>query len=134
MRFNADVTGVNLVLELSSALSPVIVDEVQIQQVCINLIRNAIDAMVDAPGELKIQSRQNDGKIEVDFIDTGPGVSSDIAERLFQPFQSSKKDGLGLGLSISHKIIADHRGQLSYQQNIPHGSIFKFNLPVATAK
>ena len=133
-RFNADATGINLVIELSSPLSPVIVDEIQIQQVCINLIRNAIDAMAEAPGELRIQSRQNGERIEVDFADTGPGVSAEIVERLFQPFQSGKKNGLGLGLSISQKIIADHQGEMSYEPNRPTGSCFKFHLPIANAE
>ncbi|MGR8948571.1 MAG: PAS domain-containing sensor histidine kinase [Gammaproteobacteria bacterium] len=133
-RFNADSIGIQLTTGLSPSLPLAIIDEVQIQQVCINLIRNAIDAMADAPGRLMVHSCHRGEQIEVEFIDDGPGVATEIVDRLFQPFQSGKKNGLGLGLSISHKIIADHRGELTYRENIPNGSIFKFSLPVMSAK
>ena len=130
-RFSVDASEVTIETDLFPGMRPALVDELQIQQVCINLIRNAIDAMADTPGTLRIESTEEQGNIVVRFADTGPGVDESIKERLFEPFQSVKQGGLGLGLSISHKIIADHKGDLSYSPNRPCGSIFTFTIPIS---
>ena len=128
-RFNADAAGVKIETDLFPGMRPAVVDELQIQQVCINLIRNAIDAMAENQGTLRITSTEIDNNIVVRFYDNGPGVDEKMTERLFQPFQSIKQGGLGLGLSISHKIVADHKGELSYSPNQPYGSVFTIKIP-----
>ena len=127
--FNADAAGVKIETDLFPGMRPVVIDELQIQQVCINLIRNAIDAMAQNHGTLRIISTEIDNDIVVRFYDNGPGVDEKMVERLFQPFQSIKEGGLGLGLSISHKIISDHKGELSYLPNQPYGSVFTVKIP-----
>ena len=129
-RFNAEAGGAKIETDLFPGMQPVIIDPLQIQQVCINLIRNAVDAMAESGGTLRITSTEVENNIVVRFYDTGRGVEKKIAEHLFQPFHSSKPGGLGLGLSISHKIMADHKGELTYSQNTPRGSIFTLKIPL----
>ena len=128
-RFNADAADVRIETDLFPGMRPAVIDELQIQQVCINIVRNAIDAMASNQGTLRIISTEIENNIVVKFYDNGPGVDAKMAARLFEPFQSIKQGGLGLGLSISHKIIADHKGELSYAPNQPHGSVFTLKIP-----
>ncbi len=134
-QFSLDAEGVKLTEHFSIDLPKVYLNRLQIQQVCINLIRNAVDAMSQieqANKEVTIVSILDADKIIVRFTDQGCGVPEEIRQYLFQPFQSSKPGGLGLGLAISHKIIADHNGKLEYQAHDAGGSIFSFSLPVTT--
>ena len=110
----------------------VLVDRVQIQQVLMNLMRNAMEAMKDSPRrELTVRtSRRNEDQLEIEVADTGPGIAEDIAARLFQPFVTSKAGGMGIGLSISRRIIQSHGGDLTYRRNEAGGATFSFTLPV----
>ncbi len=92
----------------------VLVDKVQIQQVLLNLIRNAIEAMEEAPRrELTIASRAPDaGMVEIEVADSGAGIAPEVAERLFTPFATSRANGLGLGLVIAHDIMHELGGAL----------------------
>jgi PAS domain S-box-containing protein len=107
------------------------VNRVQIQQVLVNLIRNAFEAMADQDQrEVTLATRLLDGgMIEITVTDIGPGIPGDIAARLFEPFVSSKHDGMGLGLSISRSIIEAHDGQLVAERKPEGGTVFRFTLP-----
>lgn len=129
----AKETHVRVNLNLDPSVSAVLADEIQIQQVILNLMRNAIEAMVDSPRrELVIATGWNDAKmVFISVADTGPGISPDIAEQLFQPFITSKPEGLGVGLSVSRTIIEAHGGQIWVEDNSGGGTLFCFTLPVA---
>jgi two-component system sensor kinase FixL len=112
----------------------VLVDRVQIQQVLLNLIRNAVEAMHDLPhGRLTIKTvRREPGFIEVIVSDSGPGLAPEIAANLFAPFQSTKAAGMGVGLSISRTIIEAHEGRIWADASPYGGASFHFTLPDAT--
>ncbi len=120
-------------LELSPRLPPVLIDKIQIQQVVFNLVRNAVDALEHAETrELTIVSEQtNKDAVEVAVRETGPGIPPEVAPRLFQPFVTSKADGMGIGLSISRSIIEAHGGRLWATSNRDGGTTFHFTVPVA---
>lgn len=121
-----------VILELADKLPPVSADPVQIQQVVLNLLRNAIDAMENHPGKpVIICTRQHDDDfLEVVVKDHGEGIDEETALSLFNPFFSTKKSGMGMGLPISQSIVNSHGGQLWYQPD-PPGSAFHFVLPIA---
>jgi PAS domain S-box-containing protein len=123
--------AVHLRFEFDGSARCVLVSRVQIQQVIVNLIRNAFEAMADQVSrEITLATRAlGDGMIEIAVADTGPGIPSDIASRLFEPFISTKHDGMGLGLSISRSIVEAHDGQLMAGPNPRGGTIFRFTLP-----
>jgi PAS domain S-box-containing protein len=120
--------------ELSEGLPPVQGDRVQLQQVLLNLIVNAIEAMssMDAgPRHLTIASWTEGSEfLQIEVRDSGPGLSRDHAVHLFEPFYTTKTDGIGIGLSISRSIVEAHGGQLTAQPNYPHGAVFRLSLPV----
>jgi PAS domain S-box-containing protein len=117
---------------LAGGLPPVWGDEVQLQQVIINLIVNAIESM-SAPGhqprQLVIGASETEGGVCIEVRDSGPGIAPEIADKLFEPFHTSKAQGIGMGLSISRSIIEAHGGQLWAAPNLPHGAVFRFSLP-----
>jgi PAS domain S-box-containing protein len=121
--------GILAELDLAQQLPPTAADRIQIQQVLINLIRNAADAMEapDSPKRLVIRSRHVDGRIVIEVCDSGPGLTE--KERAFEPFYSTKPNGMGVGLTISRSIIQAHDGQLWARDNAPQGTIFAFTLP-----
>jgi two-component system sensor kinase FixL len=112
----------------------VLVEKVQIQQVLLNLMRNAIEAMQGSDHKelLVATSAPNDEKITVSVADSGSGLSKEIAGRLFQPFVTTKPAGMGVGLSISKRIVAAHSGELWAEPNPGGGTIFRFTLLSAT--
>ena len=122
------------ILDLAPDLPAVEADRVQIEQVLVNLLRNAVQAMAaSSKRELTISTHMNGGgAVEVTVTDTGPGISDEIADRLFQPFATTKADGMGVGLAISRSIIEAHGGQLGTMPNPAGGAVFRFTLP-ATA-
>jgi C4-dicarboxylate-specific signal transduction histidine kinase len=123
--------ALRLKLEFDDRAQSVLVNRVQIQQVIVNLIRNAFEAMVDQePREVTLATKALDHEmIEIAVADIGPGIPNEIAGRLFEPFISSKHDGMGLGLSISRSIIEAHDGKLTAEPNPGGGTIFRFTLP-----
>lgn len=124
--------GVRSVFEFTPQRTKVFVDRVQIQQVLINLIRNATEAMRESEQrELVVRTIAEDGQVVVEVADTGPGISDEVAESLFQPFVTSKVGGMGVGLSISKRIIEAHGGQISASRNESGGATFRFSLPLA---
>jgi two-component system sensor kinase FixL len=120
------------VFDFSSDVDPVLVDRVQIQQVLTNLMRNAMEAMRDSETRLLTVRIAKEGgdKVEIEVSDTGPGVPDDFLDRLFQPFATTKAGGMGIGLSISKRIIEAHGGTISARRNSHGGATFRFTLPV----
>ena len=127
--------GVAIRYDFDRAADAVIADRIQVQQVVLNLVRNAVEAMAQSPRrELRIGSRATDPNfLEVHVADTGPGIAPDMADRLFQPFVTGKADGMGVGLSISRNIIEAHGGRLWAAGNSEGGATFHFSLPRVAA-
>jgi two-component system sensor kinase FixL len=110
----------------------VAVDRVQIQQVLLNLIRNAMDAMeASAIRELQVSASLQPREVLISVIDTGVGIPREIEARLFQPFVTTKPAGMGIGLSVCRTIIEAHSGRLWTEPNPAGGSMFHFTLPTA---
>ncbi len=125
--------GVNLKIGVEHDLPPVMIDRIQIQQVLINLMKNAIEAMEHSPKrELTVTiAKAGSDLVQVSVVDTGPGISTEMAEKLFQPFVTTKASGMGMGLNICRGIIESHGGRLWLEPNPGGGAIFRFNVPVA---
>jgi len=122
-------------LELDDTLPPVLVDHVQIQQVVLNLVRNAVEAMEQVERrELSVVTRAvpEQRMAEVIVADTGPGIPPKLADRLFQPFVTTKATGMGLGLSICHEIVEAHHGRLTTAPASTGGTVFRVILPIAS--
>src|SRR5437764_2508081 len=120
-------------LELAEGLPKVEVHGAQVQQVILNLLHNAIEALKETPDkarELTVRtSHTDDGDVELSVRDTGPGVPVTLIPQLFEPFSSSKPEGTGLGLAISRTIIGQHHDTSSYRANVPTGACFVLRLP-----
>jgi two-component system sensor kinase FixL len=122
--------GVSVRFAMAPSVDLVLADRVQIQQVVLNLIRNAIDAMEESPDRrLTIAvTRTAPDTAEISVADTGPGISPEIADQLFQPFVTTKRTGMGVGLSISRTIVEAHGGHLRVDSNADGGATFRFTL------
>jgi two-component system, LuxR family, sensor kinase FixL len=133
-RADARLHDIRVTLELAPDLPLVDVDPIQIQQVLLNLVRNAEQALEGCgprEREIVISTRLlPTGELEVRVRDSGPGVAPGILESLFQPFATTKVEGTGLGLAISRSIIEAHKGKLEYAPESPRGASFAFQLPV----
>ena len=129
--------GVALELRLADDLASIEGDRVQLQQVLLNLVRNAVDAMSSSEGltrRLRISTETADSSALVAVEDSGPGVSPTDLAHIFESFYSTKSGGLGVGLSICHGIIEAHGGKLWVTGAVPHGAIFRFTLPTIGAR
>jgi two-component system sensor kinase FixL len=126
--------GVRVRFHFDPAIDLVLVDKVQIQQVLLNLIRNAIEAMESCDKrELNVSAGPaGDGMVAISVADTGTGIAPDIAAQLFQPFVTSKRHGTGVGLSISRTIVEAHGGEIDAEPNPTGGTIFRFTLRAVT--
>jgi PAS domain S-box-containing protein len=125
--------GISVEQELTPGLPAVCGVEIQIHQVLVNLVRNAMEALRQVPAErraLMIRTQVGDDQVEVCIEDTGPGLDATVLDQLFEPFVSAKHDGLGLGLSITRSIINHHGGQLTGTNRDGHGARFVFTLPI----
>jgi signal transduction histidine kinase len=110
----------------------VIGDRIQLQQVLLNLITNAIDSMMakDGPRVLSLKSEiRRDGGVEISVEDTGSGISPEDMGRIFNPLFTTKSGGMGMGLSICRSIVEAHEGRLWAAANAPEGAVFRFELP-----
>jgi C4-dicarboxylate-specific signal transduction histidine kinase len=124
--------SVTVKTDFDQSIPPIEADRVQLQQVVLNLARNAIDAMADVVGRprvLAIASRLSEGEVHLAFADTGVGIDPSMGERLFDVLHTTKRGGLGLGLSICRKIISAHGGRLWAEQNANFGAKFTFAIP-----
>jgi two-component system sensor kinase FixL len=125
--------GVRVRFQIDPNHDLVLVDKVQIQQVLFNLIRNAIEAMEQSSRrELLIGSRPDGELVEVLVADTGVGIAPEISAQLFQPFITTKRYGMGVGLSISRSIVESHGGQIVVEPNNGGGTVFRFTMPGVT--
>jgi two-component system sensor kinase FixL len=124
-------TNVRIILNLNAESDRILIDKIQITQVLVNLIRNAIEAMhASSVRELTIStSSTGDGAIRIDVADTGGGLCEEARTQLFQPFKTSKANGMGVGLSISRSIIEAHYGEIWAEPNPAGGAVFSFTLP-----
>ena len=131
---DADRQQTRFKLDLTAALPEVDIDVVQVEQVILNLVRNAIEAMsaaTDNPRTLTIRTRETDqGDVEISVIDTGPGIAPDNLESMLDPFVTTKENGLGLGLSISRSIVESHGGRMRAGNFHGAGAVVSFTLPV----
>jgi two-component system sensor kinase FixL len=109
----------------------VVADRIQIQQVLVNLIRNAVDVLAESPGvrALAIETRQlDDGTVEISVADSGTGLAPEVSANLFQPFVTTKPKGMGLGLSICRTIVEAHGGRIAADARPGGGTVFRFTL------
>ena len=123
--------GIEVQLRLDPNADSVFVDRIQIQQVLTNLIRNAVDAMQDSPFRTLtvLTENQPEGYVTVSVEDTGTGISDEIASHLFQPFITSKKNGMGIGLSLCRTIVEGHGGRIWLEPKATGGTVFRFTIP-----
>lgn len=123
--------GVRTIFDFAPDIREVHTDRIQIQQVLTNLMRNALDAMRGCDRrELTIRTMAAGEFVAIEVADTGPGISEEVAGRLFQPFVTSKAGGMGLGLSISRRLVEAHGGELSVASNRHGGATFRLTLPI----
>jgi len=131
----AEKSGIKVGLDLAPASPPARADKVMIEQVILNLVKNAIEAMQEiAPGkrEITIRSTTNAaGTVEIEVVDNGRGIPAQLEDNLFTPFFTTKPEGMGMGLHICRSIIEIHDGRLWANRNPVSGSTFHFTLPVA---
>ena len=123
--------GVRVSYRFDPEAELVLADRIQIQQVLLNLIRNAIEAMQDSPRrELVVATAapESDGMVEISVADTGPGIAEEITAQLFQPFITTKKNGMGVGLSICRTIVEAHGGRIWVESKPGEGATFRFTL------
>jgi two-component system, LuxR family, sensor kinase FixL len=129
-----DTAQVALRRRIEPNLPAVVIDRVEVQQVLINLMRNAVEAMSQSPRrELTLSAEAADRMVRIGVGDTGPGLPPLVADRLFQPFVSTKEDGMGVGLSICHTLVEGQGGRIWVTANPEGGTTFHFTLPAAEA-
>jgi two-component system sensor histidine kinase DctS len=132
MQHEAAAAEVEIVVAKEMGPSRVRADEIQIEQVVINLVRNAIEALGESdrrPRTVSLEVAAVDGLAEIRVTDTGPGIPADIRSRLFEPLATSKETGRGLGLAICHSIAEIHGGRLDVERSGPEGTTFVLVLP-----
>ncbi|CUT18213.1 MULTISPECIES: PAS domain S-box protein [Candidatus Ichthyocystis] len=127
---DASKRNISIELVVDSQLPPISVDPILIQQVLINFIKNAVDAMQDSIDRvIRIEALVRDEVLEVSVFDRGHGINPDAMDKLFAPFFTTKTEGMGMGLNICRSIVEYHKGRLWAESNPGGGSIFRFTLP-----
>jgi signal transduction histidine kinase len=134
LRDEANRYSISMRTELAVDPPKVIADRVQLQQVCMNLMLNGIEAMKGTGGVLKVKSQLDQGgRVLISVSDTGVGLPTEDADQIFNAFFTTKPQGSGMGLAISRSIVESHGGRLWATQNDSRGASFHFNLPTNTA-
>lgn len=138
LRLEAERLQLRIDLALAPQLPAVYADRVMVEQVLLNLVKNAIEAMREIPSakrELRIEGRTTlDGEVELRVLDRGAGLSPEQQGQVFSPFFTTKSDGLGIGLAICRSIIEYHEGRLFFEPREGGGSVFAFTLPLAQGR
>jgi signal transduction histidine kinase len=136
VKMECELRDIRIELESAGALPAVVADEIHLQQVILNLLRNAMEA-VEAPHPNVARQiaigilREGSDAVSVQVADRGPGIAEGDLERVFESFYSTKPSGLGIGLAICRKLIEAHGGALWASHNPGGGAVFRFTLPVA---
>ncbi len=124
---------VNVEYHLAATDHHIFSDSVQIQQVLLNLVINAIDAMAETDNRPRVltltSGNPQPGIVCFEIADTGTGLDPEIINRVFDSFYTTKEQGMGMGLTISYGIIQQHRGKLTATSRMPYGSVFSFTMP-----
>ncbi|HEX6598475.1 MAG TPA: ATP-binding protein [Gemmatimonadaceae bacterium] len=130
-QYQFDETGVRVETELADDLPSVMGDARQLQQVCLNLLTNAIQAMSASGGTVRVRSRRDGDVVRLEVADSGPGMTSHVRQHVFEPFFTTKKEGegTGLGLSVSYGIVTAHGGTIELVETGPQGTTFRVTLP-----
>ncbi|WP_394787829.1 nitrogen regulation protein NR(II) [Rhodoferax sp.] len=143
VQLQARKLGVQVVIDVAASLPLVLCDRTMVEQVLLNLARNAMQAMDQpgiaervlslrvAPAGANLRAAQPIGWLEFSVSDGGPGISPEVAERLFTPFFTTKDEGMGLGLSLCRTVVEQHGGFLGHEPHFPQGTTFRFTLPTA---
>ena len=148
IRLQAQKLGVQVRLEIDPDLPPALCDATMVEQVLLNLTRNAMQAMdgtapsrqgADAPPVLELRARRasrgsSPAWLELSVADNGSGIDADVAERLFTPFYTTRAEGMGLGLSLCRTVVEQHGGHLWWAPRQPRGTVFAFTLPCASSR
>jgi two-component system sensor kinase FixL len=124
--------AVAVAFDLAAGLPAIMIDRIQIQQVIMNLVRNSLEALTQVERRALTVRTRGEGadSVRIEVIDSGPGLPQDVAERLFQPFVTTKSGGIGIGLSICKTIVDAHGGSLATTPNPDGGTIFRISLPI----
>jgi C4-dicarboxylate-specific signal transduction histidine kinase len=134
--YDATLRDVSIVLDLAPDLPMVSGSRVQLQQVLLNLAMNAFEAMaeaVDRPRTLTLRTRTLDDKrVQIDVADTGRGIAPHVLDSIFKPFVTTKTEGMGMGLSLSHSIVREHGGDLRVENSADGGAVFHVVLPAVS--
>jgi signal transduction histidine kinase len=130
LKGEADRFSVVMGTDLSAELPKIMADRVQLQQVFMNLILNAIEAMEKSGGELAVKSEMQDSQLQFSVSDTGVGLPAERMDQIFSAFFTTKPQGSGMGLAISRSIVESHGGQLWASANNGRGATFHFTLPI----
>jgi signal transduction histidine kinase len=131
VRREMDAAGVELRLDLASQLPAVAMDEPQLRQALLNLLRNAREAMPDG-GVAKLEATRYDGGVRIQVHDEGAGIGEEEREHVFDLFYTTKERGTGLGLPLTQQIVVAHGGSIVCKPRHPHGTTFEVWLPVVT--
>jgi signal transduction histidine kinase len=135
VRFQAEELeqfGVVVETALPQDLPDVMIDRAQLRQALLNIVRNAADALRSAGGGLlRLSAAADEGGLRLDLTDDGPGMDGELVSRIFDPFFSTKETGSGLGLPITHQVIAEHGGVIECRSRPGEGTTFSIWLPVA---
>jgi C4-dicarboxylate-specific signal transduction histidine kinase len=137
LRRELERSNIELNTNLQTTMVPVRADRVQIQQVLINLIMNAVQAMIQSDGPVRrliVATSMGGGEVTVSVADTGPGVDAAVRDRLFTAFVTNKTEGMGLGLSLCASIVDRHGGRIWADLDQPQGTTFRFSLPMSGAR
>jgi PAS domain S-box-containing protein len=130
LKGEATRSSISMCTDLSAELPKIMVDRVQLQQVFMNLVLNAIEAMKDSGGELTVKSQLQDSRLQFSVSDTGVGLPAEKMDQIFSAFFTTKPQGSGMGLAISRSIVESHGGQLWASANSVGGATFHFTLPI----
>jgi signal transduction histidine kinase len=130
----AAIPSVAMRTELAAELPKIMVDRVQLQQVLMNLMLNAIEAMREEGGELTVKSQLQDGQLQFSVSDTGVGLPTEKLDQIFSAFFTTKPEGSGMGLAISRSIVESHGGRLWATANDGRGATFYFTLATQTTE